>query len=90
MITRIIYCAANCNMGETSETDCDNYRAWAYAEIEKKYLETVIEVRNVDGKTEVEVEGGPFSYESCKEWDVCQEWLAELWDRCPWSGKFFD
>ena len=89
-IEKIIYRAATCNMGESTDQDGDNYRSWAESEIRKEYPEAAIEVLNEDSKTEVYVTGGPFSYESCAEWDGCQEWLSELWGRCPWTGEHFE
>ena len=46
MIIRIKYCAANSNMGDTSDQDSDNFRAWAYNEIEKQYPNACIAVYN--------------------------------------------
>ena len=80
----ILYRAATCNMGETSEQDAAKYRAWAKAEIEAAYPEAAkIEVFDEDRGSTVNTE----------EYDEeCQilEFLSELWDRCPWSGEFFD
>ena len=46
MITRIKYCAANSNMGDVSESDGDNYREWAYNELEKQYPDACIAIYN--------------------------------------------
>lgn len=80
----IFYRAADCNMGDTPERDCENYRAWAKAEIEAAYPEAAqIEVLNEDRGSTVYLEEGD-------DEDSVMESLAELWDRCPWSGEFFD
>lgn len=80
----IIYRAATCNMGETSEQDAAKYRAWANAEIEAAYPEAAqIEVLDEDRGSTVNTEE---YYEECQ----ILEFLSELWDRCPWSGEFFD
>lgn len=46
MITRIKYCAATSNMGDTSDQDGNNYRAWAYNELEKQYPDACIVIYN--------------------------------------------
>ena len=80
----IFYRAADCNMGDTSEQDCESYRAWALAEINAAYPEAAqVEVLNEDRGSTVHTE------DDDKECAV-MEFLHELWDRCPWSGEFFE
>ena len=80
----IFYRAADCNMGDTSEHDCENYRAWALAEIEAAYPDAAqVEVLNEDRGSTVYAEDDD---EEC----AIMEFLCELWDRCPWSGEFFE
>lgn len=80
----IFYRAADYNMGETSKQDCENYRAWALAEIEAAYPEAAqVEVLNEDRGSTVYTEEDD---EEC----AVMEFLHELWDRCPWSGEFFE
>ena len=80
----IFYRAADCNMGDTSEQDCENYRAWALAEIEAKYPDAAkIEVLNEDRGSTV------YTEEDEEEYAIL-EFLSELWDRCPWTGEFFE
>ena len=83
-IEKIIYRAAACNMGETSEQDADKYRAWAKAEIEAAYPEAAqIEVLNED-------RGSTVYAEDYTEECTAREFLHHLWDRCPWYGEFFE
>lgn len=80
----IFYRAADCNMGDATEQDCENYRAWALAEIEAAYPDAAqIEVLNDDRGSTV------YTEEDEEEYAV-MEFLHDLWDRCPWSGEFFE
>ena len=77
-------------MGEATEQDGDNYRAWAENAIRAQYPDAEIEVLDEDRNTEVDISGGRCDYESEHEWTECQEFLAGLWDACPWYGPEFD
>ena len=88
MITKIIYCAADCNMGETSETACILYRRWADAELKKEYPDASIGVYNSEGSSMCSSDLADF-YKMDSEENKCLEFMTELWDRCPWSGEFF-
>ena len=80
----IFYRAADCNMGDTSAQDCENYRAWAQAEIEAAYPDAAqIEVLNEDRGSTV------YTDEDEDEYSLL-EFLSDLWDRCPWHGEYFD
>ena len=89
MITRIKYCAANSNMGDTSDQDSDNFRAWAYNELEKQYPDACIAIYNNEGSSACFSNLDDF-YKMDLEENECLEFMAELWNRCPWSGEFFD
>ena len=81
---KIFYRAADCNMGDTSAQDCENYRAWAEAEIYAAYPDAArIYVLNEDRGSEVYAEEHD---EGCQ----IMEFLHDLWDRCPWYGEYFD
>ena len=88
MITKIVYCVADCNMGETSGTDCRDYRAWADAELKKEYPDACISVYNSERSNACSSDLADF-YKMDSEENKCLEFMAELWDRCPWSGEFF-
>ena len=80
----IIYRAADHNIGECTERDCENYRAWAQAEIEAAYPDAAqVEVLNEDRGCTVYAEDDD---EEC----AIMEFLSDLWDRCPWHGEYFD
>lgn len=80
----IFYRAATCNMGETSEQDADKYRAWAKAEIEAAYPEAAqIEVLDED-------RGSTVYADDYTEECTALEFMYHLWDRCPWSGEYFN
>ena len=80
----IFYRAADCNMGDSSAQDCENYRLWAQAEIEAAYPDAAqIEVLNEDRGSTVYTEDDD---EECQ----IMEFLSELWGRCPWHGEFFE
>ena len=89
-IEKIIYRAATCNMGDTTEQDGDKYRAWAESEIRKEYPDATIEVRDEDGRSLVYPDYSRSFAESDDEALAAEEFLCELWDRCPWSGEYFD
>ena len=89
MITRIKYCAATSNMGDTSDQDSDNFRAWAYNEIEKQYPDACIAVYNSERSSSCSSDLEDWQDAEIEE-NLCLEFMAELWDRCPWTGKFFD
>ena len=89
-IEKIIYRAATCNMGDTTEQDGDNYRAWAKSELEKKYTKALVEVRNEDDQSEIRIALGNDYAEMDAEWDEANVFMCELWDRCPWYGEFFE
>ena len=79
----ILYRAATRSMGETSEQDAANYRAWALAEIKAAYPDAAqVEVMNEDQVSTVYTEEDDDKYQIL-------EFLSELWDRCPRSGEFF-
>lgn len=80
----IFYRAATCNMGESTEQDGENYRAWAFNEIKKAYPDSAkIEVLDED-------RGSTVYADNYQDETECLEFLASLWDRCPWSGEFFE
>lgn len=80
----IFYRAATCNMGESTEQDGDNFRAWAEAEIWAAYPDAIqVEVLNED-------RGSTVYTEEDEEEAPILEFLSELWDRCPWSGEHFE
>lgn len=89
MITRITYCAATVNMGDASDQDGDNYRAWAYAELEKEYPETCIGVYNSERSSACSSDCDYWKDQDNEEIQ-CYEFMSELWDRCHWSGEFFE
>jgi hypothetical protein len=81
---KIFYRAADCNMGDCTEQDCEMFRAWALAEIKAAYPDAAqIEVLNEDRGSTV------FTEEDDEECAIL-EFLFELWDRCPWYGEHFD
>lgn len=85
-IEKIIIAAATCNMGEATELDGYNYRAWAVDETKKRFPDAEIiavdETINSQVITDDGMEG--------EEWESAHVYLCELWDRCPWSGEFFE
>lgn len=89
-IEKIIFNAATCNMGEVTEQDGDNYRAWALKVIKTEYPETEVIVKDSESNTEVFVDGGRCSNESEEEWAACHEFLSSLWEICPWNGPDFE
>ena len=89
MITKIIYCAATSNMGDTSESDGANYRAWAYNELEKQYPDACLNVCNSERSSACFSNLDDF-YQMDLEENECHEFMVGLWDCCPWSGEFFD
>lgn len=89
-IEKIIYRAATSNMGDVTEQDGDNYRAWAKAQIEAKYPKANVEALDEDMKSEVIVSGCTSRDESLDEWEAAHEFLRELWDSCPWTGEHFE
>lgn len=78
----ITYFAATENMGNASEHDGAQYRAWAAAQIEIRYPDADVDV--VDEQSLVI--GRVDDYEM--EYEVL-EFLGGLWDSCPWSGEYF-
>lgn len=92
MITTITYCAATCNMGDTTAQEADNYRAWAHAELKKRYPEAKVTV--LDNPMSCACNSDLFSDDGTEfngddEEQDCFIFMHELWDRCPWSGEFF-
>jgi hypothetical protein len=82
-VTSIDYRAATCNMGEASEQDADNYRAWAAEMIASEYPEAVVEVLDEDRQTVVTADDYDDEISAL-------EFCASLWDRYPWSGEYFE
>lgn len=81
---RIFYRAADCNMGDCTEQDCEMYRAWALAEINAAYPDAAqIEVLNED-------RGSTVYADDYTEECTALEFMHHLWDRCPWYGEHFD
>ena len=89
-MTKIIARAADVNMGDTPAAECQQFRNWAAAEIKAEYPSADVEVLNEDGNTEIEAEGGRIDYDSEQAWIDAQEFVATLWDRCPWTGPHFE
>lgn len=76
-MAQITYYAATENMGDNvTESDAEQYRAWAKSEIEAEYPGVEVEVsesqylRSVDADDELE---------------GVEDFCKSLWDRCPWS-----
>ena len=83
-ITTIDYRAATCNMGESTEQDGDNYRVWAKEQIEARYPDADIDVLDEDRPSTCSND----EYDDNEEIE-CLEFLAGLWDVCPWTGEHF-
>ncbi|MGL5397957.1 MAG: hypothetical protein ACRDBQ_22205 [Shewanella sp.] len=79
---KITYFAATENMGDASECDGQNFRSWAFAQIESRYPDADIEVLDEQSLVTGRVD------EEEIECEVL-EFLDGLWDRCPWSGEYF-
>ena len=88
-IYKITYCAATENMGNTTEADANNYRAWAAREIAAACPDAHIEVLDDVNQScaQSDAEDCEVAY---KEEQEAIELLAALWDRCPWSGVEFE
>lgn len=82
-VTSIEYRAATCNMGESTEQDGENFRAWAAEMIANEYPDAEVEVLDEDRQTVVTAD----DYDDENE---ALEFCASLWDLCPWSGEHFE
>ena len=65
-----------------------NYTQKMY-ELEKQYPDACIAVYNNERSSACFSNLDDF-YKMDLEENECLEFMAGLWDRCPWSGKFFD
>lgn len=89
-ITKIIYSAATYNMGEATERDGDNYRAWAFDMLADEYPDAEIEVVNEEMLHSKIWSDNENIAEAEKEEEQVREFLKSLWDKCPWVGKYFN
>lgn len=90
MIKAIGYRAATVNMGtDATEQDGVNYRKWALADLMLEYPEASIAVYDSEmASTCTSDLEDP--HEAEQEEYMCLSFMADLWDRCPWEGEFFE
>lgn len=84
-IEKIVYAAADENMGDCTPADCDAYRAWAKAEIEAEYPNAEIEVTDDHTSNSRVIVSGEYSREHEELQGETYEFMSRLWDRCPWD-----
>ena len=89
MIKSIGYRAATVNMGDCTDQDAENFRKWALADLELKYPDASIAVHNSESSSTCTSDLED-TYEAEQEEYACLSFMADLWDRCPWNGKFFE
>ena len=90
MIKAIGYRAATVNMGaDVTDQDGDNYREWAMADLELEYPDASIAVLNSESSSTCASDLED-THDAEQEEYVCLSFMADLWDRCPWEGKFFE
>jgi hypothetical protein len=90
MIKAIGYRAATVNMGaDVTDQDGDNYREWALNELGLKYPHALIVVYNSEMASTCASDLYD-SFEAEQEENQCLSFMADLWDRCPWEGEFFE
>ena len=82
-VTKITYCAATCNMGESTEQDGENYREWAAEMIANEYPDAYVDVLNTDRHTVVTADDYDDEIEAL-------EFCDSLWSACPWTGEHFE
>lgn len=87
-INKIIYYAANDTMGDTAGQACAQFRAWAKNELMIRFPDFEINVLNAGASTQVEVYATSEHY-ACEQ-ERIEGFARELWDRCPWEGKYFE
>jgi hypothetical protein len=72
---KIIYYADNMSLGETSDTDCDSFRNWAFAELKAEFPSHEITV-SADAHTET------VWTDDVKNETEIVDFCSRLWDRC--------
>ena len=89
MIKSICYRAATVNMGDCTDQDAENYRKLALADLELEYPDASIAVLNSESSSTCTSDLED-THEAEQEEYMCLSFMADLWDRCPWEGKFFE
>lgn len=89
MIKSICYRAATVNMGDCTDQDAENYRKWAMADLELEYPDASIAVLNSESSSTCASDLED-THDAEQEEYMCLSFMADLWDRCPWEGKFFE
>ena len=79
-MSKITYYAANDTMGDTSDRDCNAYRAWALEELRNEYPEHDVSVESEPSLQQVRTDDDERSEEIA-------EFCSRLWDRCPWNWQ---
>ena len=82
----ITYYAPNDSMGDTSNADCERFRAWARNEIENRFEGYYVRVVDSQSPTQCKVVGSSGLIED----DEIREYVQGLWESCPWTGPFFE
>lgn len=76
-MSAITYYSATENMGDdVTESDAEQYRAWAKAEIEAEYPEAEVTVSKSQSLRSVDADD---------DLDGVEDFCKSLWDNCPWS-----
>jgi hypothetical protein len=87
-VEKIVYAAADENMGDCTPEDCDAYRAWAKSEIEAEYQDAAVEVTDDHTSNSMVVVDGDYNLQAVEIEDKkseVHEFMSRLWDRCPWD-----
>ena len=74
----ITYYASNDSMGDTSERDCELFRAWAAKEIKAEYPEHNVTVSGEQSLVTAETDDD-------RNEDEIIDFCSRLWDSCPWD-----
>lgn len=73
----IEYFASNDTMGDLDDAQCDQYRAWALAEIEARYPSVDVTVSSEQGTIE--------THTNMDDEEEIVRFCGNLWDACPWD-----
>lgn len=82
MIIKIVYPTPNENLGNTNETDCENYREWFASQLEAQYPDADVTVTDKPGHILIETD------DESDDSDLVSsigDFGNICWNNCPWD-----
>jgi len=82
MITKIVYPVPNETLGNTNDSDCENYREWFTSRLKAQYPDVDVTVTDKPGLIHIETDDESDDSDLIAS---AHDFGNFCWDNCPWG-----